>query len=138
LSVWWALLIGLAFWPASMFMLIIFLILFKWIVLYKVPQGAVPVNSLLYARWVATNALANTVFPLVAHHLRRAYLGPVVFRLLGARIGWNAIIDTVTFSDWDMINIGDNVIFHEKTSLAASFVVPADDAIGQPACVIFR
>ena len=137
LGVWWAVLLGLLFWPASMFLMVLFLILFKWVILGRVPQGAHPVNGWTYARWAAVTAMGNTVLPMVECHLRRTVLGVWTLRALGAKIGKNVILDTISIRDWDMIHIGDNVVVHEKATILGSFLVPSKKEIDQPACLVF-
>ncbi|KAI9209506.1 AMP-dependent synthetase and ligase [Polychytrium aggregatum] len=84
-------------------------IIFKWIVIGRYKAGSYPLWGQYYIRWWLVDQVLHLtgrgVYGSSPTLLRNYY------RLLGARIGRNATVDTATnIGEFDLIDIGDNCI----------------------------
>jgi len=89
-------------------------IISKWLIIGKFKPGKYPIYSMYYFRWwlftriqrmTGAQFIAGT--PLINKYMR----------LMGSKIGRNCIINTATFSIFDLIKIGDNSSICFETQL---------------------
>lgn len=89
----------------------------KFVFRWKPHIGAVPVHSFRIWAWYNYNGMLfmfNTVFGRFA---RLTTLYPVYLRMMGARIGRDAVVNTQHIYDLDIISIGDKTIIGANASL---------------------
>ena len=81
------------------------------------------------------------------HHARGSQLANLAWRLLGARVGLGAVVDTVGISEADLVEIGENALIGDGARLCAHRFVPgaivfervqvgAAAVVGPPAAVM--
>ncbi|MCA1819067.1 MAG: hypothetical protein LC620_03280, partial [Halobacteriales archaeon] len=98
---------------ALMFVLPLVKFVFRW----KPHVGEVPVHSFRIWSWYNYNGmlfLFNTVFGRFA---RLTSIYPVYLRMMGARIGRDAVVNTQHIYDLDILTIGDRTIIGANASL---------------------
>ncbi len=84
-------------------------IVVKWAALSRPKPGAYPFFSMTVVRWACINVLAETANQMFIRWVIGTDFIVWWYRLLGAKIGRNVTIATVVLSDWDLIEIGDDV-----------------------------
>lgn len=91
----------------------------KWLFIGKIKPGVYPVYGLYYYRWWLSDRIqALTGSQLLAG----SPLMSLYYRLMGAKIGKNCIIDTHLCSSWDNLFIGDNTSIGNETQLMGCVV----------------
>ncbi len=106
----WALVSAIAIFPT----LLILGIAAKWLILGRIRPGRYALWGGYYLRWWFVQALLSSV-PL--DYLVGTPLLPLVYRLLGARIGKNVHLETENIDDFDLVSVGDNATIDEDASL---------------------
>jgi non-ribosomal peptide synthetase-like protein len=86
----------------------------KWVIIGRYKPGEYPLWSLYYWRWWLCNRM-QAFSGLSA--LSGTPLQPVVFRLMGARVGARCTLDTGQCSAWDLLSIGDDTSIGADTQL---------------------
>src|SRR5207248_785321 len=86
----------------------------KWLVIGRFKAGAYPLWSFYYFRWwLVTRIQANAALG--------GYAGtPIMslyYRLMGAKVGKNCIIDTPSCAIYDLVTIGDDTSIGAQTQL---------------------
>jgi|GEM_PF-761791 len=108
---WWAVALSLPVaylvWGIAMCLLVLGV---KWGTLYRPKPGAKPLFGPAGARWgLMARLVAFTHDTFIRHFVGTPFVN-LWFRLLGARIGRRVMINTTDLSDWDLLDIGDDVI----------------------------
>ena len=105
ISIWWLLVLATAvmllIWPVFL----AFSIVAKWVLIGRYKPGEYRLWSLYYWRWWLCNRIQ--AFSGLAG-LSGTPLQPLVFRLMGARVGARCTLDTGQCSVWDLLSIGDD------------------------------
>ena len=101
---------GFAAWPAMLALSIAL----KWLVIGRYKPGRHPVWGLYYFRWWLVNLFQTLSWSgmFVGTPLMSLY-----FRLMGARVGRSATIDTPFCSIFDLVSIGDNTSIGSETHI---------------------
>jgi len=86
----------------------------KWIILGKAKAGIYPVYSFYYYRWWLVDRLQ--IFN-GSQFLAGSPLMSLYYRLKGAKVGRNCMIDSHLCSVFDMVSIGDNTCIGNETQL---------------------
>lgn len=81
----------------------------QWLLLGRVKPGTVPIWGWFYVRWWVVRLVYKQSMAVLFPLLRNTPLMNALFRALGAKVGRNVTIDTFHVSDWDLLEIGDNV-----------------------------
>ena len=89
-------------------------ILLKWIIIGKIKPGTYELNSFYYYRWWLTDRIQALANPML---LSGSPLMIIYYRLMGAKVGKNCIIDTHLGSAWDLLTIGDFTTVANETQL---------------------
>ena len=105
-------------------------IVLKWIIVGRLKVGAHPLWSWPFLRWwLAQRATAPALE--VLHHARGSPLANLAWRLLGARVGAGAVVDTVGISEADLVEIGENALIGDGARLCAHRFVPGAIVFGR-------
>ena len=83
------------------------------------PRRPIAMYSWAFFRWWLVNRMVGVTSMLFADALRGTPFLVWWFRALGAEIGANAFIDTLDVSDWDLLELGDDVAVGEGATLVA-------------------
>lgn len=95
-----------------------FVIAFKWLLLGKFRPGEKPLWSTFVWRNELVTALhENLSDPFLVDKLRGTPFIAWFFRMLGARIGRRAYIDTTCFTEYDLVHIGDDVALNDNATV---------------------
>jgi non-ribosomal peptide synthetase-like protein len=86
----------------------------KWILLGRIKPGRYKLWGWFYLRWWFVEKLVHA---LGLSHLAGTPLLPVVYRLLGMRVGKDVHLETDHFLAYDMITIGDGSSIDENASV---------------------
>lgn len=92
----------------------------KWLLLGKVKPGKHRLWGWFYFRWWLVNQLQNTILP--QKYFMGSPLMNVCCRLLGANIGKNVFIGSLSIAGHDLISIGDNSAIGYDSDLTAYIV----------------
>ncbi|KAK9904717.1 hypothetical protein WJX75_001194 [Coccomyxa subellipsoidea] len=82
----------------------------------------IPMFGCEFFRWWLVQRMVGLTTVLFADQLRGTPFLVWWFRALGARIGRDAYIDSVDMSDFDLINIGDDVAINEGATLLGHYL----------------
>jgi non-ribosomal peptide synthetase-like protein len=99
----------------------------KWVVIGRTKPGRYPLWGAYYFRWW----LANHLQPLV--HIKWLQGSPLIrvyLRMLGAKIGSDAIISDITAGAIDLVSIGEGASIGSKVKIANAEVVGNELIIG--------
>lgn len=99
-----------ATWP----IFLTFAIVAKWVVIGRYRAGEYPLWGLYYWRWWLCNRIQ--AFSGLAG-LNGTPLQPLVFRLMGAKVGARCTLDTGQCAAWDLVSIGDDTSIGADTQL---------------------
>lgn len=106
-------------WPTAFVMVLFtvgFIILFRWMILPRVTEGAFSVHSWFYLRkWavgLATEATLDTLSSLYATIYMQIW-----YRLMGAKIGKGAEISTNLSGRYDLVEIGEKCFIADEVVL---------------------
>ncbi len=83
-------------------------ILIRHLIAFRSREGDYPFVSSYAIRWAFLGSLVGLAKILILDHLKGMPLLNAFFRLMGARIGRNVLINTCNIFDFDLIEIGDN------------------------------
>jgi len=83
------------------------------------PRRPIRMFSWAFFRWWLVNRMVSVTSMMFADALRGTPFLVWWFRALGAEIGANAFIDTLDVSDWDLLELGDDVAVGEGATLVA-------------------
>ena len=106
---------------ASSFLMVIALAVLKWILLGKIRPGIYPLWGFYYCRWLAIHNAQRWTFRFLGIY-RSTPFYTFFFRLMGTKIGSNAIIDTCWIMDNDLVKIGDNAYIARDVNIQPSYV----------------
>ena len=108
---WWAVAFAIPFayfvWGVSMCVLVLAI---KWGTFYRPKAGANPVYGPSGARWGLMARLVGFCHDTFVRNFVGTPFVNLWFRLLGAKIGRRVLMNTTDLSDWDLLDIGDDVI----------------------------
>ncbi|KAH7397673.1 non-ribosomal peptide synthetase module [Cadophora sp. MPI-SDFR-AT-0126] len=92
----------------------------KWISIGKVKEGEYPLYGVYYYRWWLADHFVNLV-DMVS--IAETPLLPALFRCMGARVGESCHIGVLNAGPaFDLVSIGDDVVFGKDIVLATSWV----------------
>jgi non-ribosomal peptide synthetase-like protein len=103
-------LVGLALWP----LMLLIGIGAKWLLIGRYKPGAYPLWGSYYLRWWVVSRLQG-LSGLGA--FGGTPLAPVMWRLMGARVGRHCMLQTGLVSAWDCVSIGDDTSIGADTQL---------------------
>ncbi len=90
----------------------------KWILLGKFRPGEKPLwNTFVWRNELVTALHENLSDPFLVERLRGTPFIAWFFRLLGAKIGKRAFIDTTCFTEYDLVHIGDDVALNDNATV---------------------
>lgn len=67
------------------------------------PAGAYPLHGWLHCRWAGARAVQRLTLPTLLPYCARTPLLSLLYRLLGARIGRGALLDTAQLQVWGTV-----------------------------------
>ena len=89
----------------------------------ELPPGGTPVNTVFFLRWWLSQRMHGLVQTTV---LRGPFIeigvAHLYFRLLGAKIGKNVVLQTAALSDPSLITIGDDAVLERQCSIVAATI----------------
>lgn len=109
-TILFVILVGLCLWP----LFIALGIAAKWILIGRYKPGAYPLWGSYYLRWWLATRL-QSLSGLGA--FGGTPLAPVMWRIMGAKVGKNCMLQTGLVSAWDCISIGDDTSIATDTQL---------------------
>ena len=83
-------------------------ILIRHLIFFRSREGDYPFISSYAIRWAFLGSLVGLAKILILDHIKGMPLLNAFFRMMGARIGKNVLINTSNIFDFDLIEIGDN------------------------------
>jgi len=83
-------------------------ILIRHLIRFRSREGDYPFISSYAIRWAFLGSLVGLAKILILDHIKGMPVLNAFFRLMGARIGRNVLINTSNMFDFDLIEIGDN------------------------------
>ena len=87
---------------------LVLVILIRHLIFFRSREGDYPFISSYAIRWAFLGSLVGLAKILILDHIKGMPLLNAFFRLMGARIGKNVLINTSNIFDFDLIEIGDN------------------------------
>ena len=112
--------------PLSLLSLVVILLVMclfvKWIAICNFKRlqakGLMAVDSWVVSRWIIANQMIHTACQLPLQLLDEFWLTATFWKLMGANIGKNTLIDPdVLFFEVDLLKIGDNCRIEEQATL---------------------
>ncbi len=91
----------------------------KWGSFYRAREGDWPFVHAQTIRWALTAQFHDLARMLFLHQIRGTWLINMYFRMLGARIGRDVILNCTAISDWDLIEIGDDTMVGDDATILA-------------------
>lgn len=88
------------------------------IVSFGIKPGSYPFVSFTMLRWMIYSGIYNLAGTTIHTYVPMSFLGNIFFRLLGAKMGKNAFINTWFLNDAYLLEIGDNVVIGGKTDIS--------------------
>jgi non-ribosomal peptide synthetase-like protein len=104
--------VGLGTWVA----LILLAVVAKWTLIGRYKPGRYPMWGSLYIRWWIASRLQH--LSAIAT-FNGTPLAPLVWRIMGAKVGRNVMIRAGLVYAWDCVRLGDDVSIGEDTHIAA-------------------
>ena len=101
---------AIAVWPV----ILLVSIAAKWLIIGRYEPGSYPLWSSYYLRWWLVSGLQKLSG---AGMFAGTPLMSVYYRLMGAKVGHNCVLDTVQCSIWDCVSIGDDTSIGTDTQL---------------------
>jgi non-ribosomal peptide synthetase-like protein len=90
----------------------------KWLLLGKFRPGEKPLwNTFIWRNELVTAMHENLSDPFLVEKLRGTPFIAWFFRLLGAKIGKRAYIDTTCFTEYDLVHIGNDVALNNNATV---------------------
>jgi acetyltransferase-like isoleucine patch superfamily enzyme len=83
-----------------------------------IKAGSYPMVSFTMVRWLIYSGLYNLAGRLILTNVPMSFLTNLFFRIIGAKIGKNAQINTWFLNDAYLLEIGDNVVIGGKTDVS--------------------
>ncbi|HXF58332.1 MAG TPA: DapH/DapD/GlmU-related protein [Candidatus Saccharimonadales bacterium] len=87
---------------------LVLVILIRRLIGFRSREGDYPFISSYAIRWAFLGSLVGLAKILILNHVRGMPILNAFFRLMGARIGRNVLINTSNLFDFDLIEIGDD------------------------------
>eukprot|EP00798_Chlamydomonas_sp_ICE-L_P001269 gene1269-32617_t len=84
-------------------------VIWKWVVIGKYKPGTHSVWGIFYMRWLAVRMFQVDLVLIFLPFLRGSEAYNWYLRMMGAKIGRNCVIETIFISDFDLVDIGDDV-----------------------------
>jgi carbonic anhydrase/acetyltransferase-like protein (isoleucine patch superfamily) len=106
----------------------------KWVILGRTRPGAYNMWSVYFIRWWFVQRMLAIVHYFVADYMRETIFLNIWYRLLGAKIGRNVLINTTLLRDPDMITIGDYSIIDDEAVIKTNRIMDFC-LILQPICI---
>ena len=91
----------------------------KWLIIGRYKPGAYPLWGSYYIRWWLVSRL-QTLF--AASSFIGTPLMPLYYRLMGAKVGRDCVLDSGLVSAWDLVSIGDDTSIGADTQLQGARV----------------
>ncbi len=133
----------------SCFALALLVVVAKWTIVGRFKPFAYPLWSTFIWRLEFVNALYEFLAtPLILEILRGTPLLPWYLRILGAKIGRDNYINTTGFLEFDLVEIGDNVVlgedcviqthlFEDRILKASKVKIGSDCHVGEKSVVLY-
>lgn len=87
---------------------LVLVILIRHLIRFRSREGDYPFVSSYAIRWAFLGSLVGLAKILILDHIKGMPVLNAFFRMMGARIGRNVLINTSNIFDFDLIEIGDN------------------------------
>jgi len=87
---------------------LVLVIVIRHLIGFRSREGDYPFVSSYAIRWAFLGSLVGLAKILILDHIKGMPLLNAFFRMMGARIGRNVLINTSNIFDFDLIEIGDN------------------------------
>jgi acetyltransferase-like isoleucine patch superfamily enzyme len=87
---------------------LVLVILIRHLIRFESREGDYPFVSSYAIRWAFVGSLVGLAKILILDHIKGMPVLNTFYRLMGARIGRNVLINTCNIFDFDLIEIGDN------------------------------
>jgi len=87
---------------------LVLVILMRHLIRFRSREGDYPFISSYAIRWAFLGSLVGLAKILILDHIKGMPLLNAFFRMMGARIGRNVLINTSNIFDFDLIEIGDD------------------------------
>lgn len=111
---------------------------FKWLVVGQQVPSALPMASHAYVRWWTMTLVVETAQTFVLAPLKGTTAMVWWLRALGATVGENVVVDSVSISDADLLVIGDGTVIQRDAVVRCSRVVPMEAQLQLQALVLGR
>eukprot|EP00899_Mesostigma_viride_P004434 jgi/Mesvir1/13992/Mv22529-RA.1 len=106
--------VSLAVYPAcyvvGMFAMVVYLVLSKWLVMGRYREGLYPFWSTRFNLWQLQVVFMKIVDMYVLADLRSSYLLTLVYRLMGATIGADVLLDAHPRVEMDLLTMEDGAV----------------------------
>lgn len=89
---------------------LLFIVLVKRVMFFRAREGDYPFVSGYAIRWAIVGTLVGLAKVVILHHLLGTPVMNVFYRMMGARIGRNVLINTCNMFDFDLVTIGDDTM----------------------------
>jgi len=113
------LLFGIALHAASVPVLVLIAIVFKWLIGGKFKEGSYPLWGTTYLRWWFVDRMLS-ISPVT--FITGSPLAAVYLRMLGAKVGRNVFFESLEFDCADMIKVGNDCAFENGSWIHAAEV----------------
>ena len=87
---------------------LVLVILMRHLIRFRSREGDYPFSSSYAIRWAFLGSLVGLAKILILDHIKGMPVLNAFFRMMGARIGRNVLINTSNIFDFDLIEIGDD------------------------------
>jgi non-ribosomal peptide synthetase-like protein len=104
-----ALALGLAYFLSGLTFLLLIVVI-KHLLLFRAREGDYPFISGYTIRWATIGTLVGLAKVFILNSLLGSPVLNLFYRLMGARIGRNVVINTCNMFDFDLIEIGDDTM----------------------------
>ena len=104
-----ALSLGLGYFVSGLTFLLLIVVL-KRLLLFRAREGDYPFLSAYTFRWATIGTLVGLAKVFILNSLLGSPVLNLFYRLMGARIGRNVVINTCNMFDFDLIEIGDDTM----------------------------
>ena len=87
---------------------LVLVVLIRQLLLFRSREGDYPFVSAYAIRWAFLGSLTGLAKILILNHIKGMPILNTFYRVMGARIGRNVLINSSNLFDFDLIEIGDN------------------------------
>jgi len=87
---------------------LLLVVLIRHLIFFRSREGDYPFISSYAIRWAFLGSLVGLAKIIILDHVKGMPILNAFYRLMGARIGKNVLINTSNIFDFDLISIGDN------------------------------